>query len=200
MVRHRSHSAARKHSAKGRKSRLVLCPCCERLVCSQTRTNHKKLQTGPPHIKAAALTYRRRVGLDDLEPEAEQPLPSFDSAEQEGSDVLEPSEEVPVAGPSSYIEHEAETLETATTQSHSHHDVVSETLHNLYSTYRRATVEDEPEDPQTADENGASLPWGLDGLAEDGDETEDEEVDEDGLRAYERLSERFEQELEEIGV
>lgn len=39
----------------------VLCPCCGKLVSSQTRTNHLKLKTGAPHIKAAALTYRQRI-------------------------------------------------------------------------------------------------------------------------------------------
>lgn len=208
MVRHQSHSAARPHSTKGCKSRLVLCPCCERLVCSQTRTNHKKLQTGAPHIKAAALTYRRRVGLEDLEPEEEQ-LPLFDSAEQDEPEILEHLEDIPVAGPSCYTEPETDTLSQTISGQPSlnkdpHDDVVSNTLHNLYSTYRKATVEDESEDEEAADEDSdsADVHGGLGGSVENNEESdsEAEEVDEDGLRAYERLSERFEQELEEIGA
>lgn len=40
----------------------ILCPCCGKLVSSQTRTNHLMLlKTEAPHIKAAALTYRQRI-------------------------------------------------------------------------------------------------------------------------------------------
>lgn len=61
MARASKRSATKE---KPRRSRLVLCPCCDKLVVQQTRTNHLQLHTGSPHIKAAALTYRRRVGLD----------------------------------------------------------------------------------------------------------------------------------------
>lgn len=76
----------------------------------------------------------------------------------------------------------------------------AEALHNVYSAYHRATVQDEPEEEDEGG-NGADMRWGLCGEAEDEKlEEEAEDIDEEGLRAYERLSETFERELEEIGA
>ena len=74
---------------------------------------------------------------------------------------------------------------------------VHEALHNFHRADHQPTVEEVPDD----DNNGADVPWGLCDSVENMDTPgpEQEELDEDGLRAYERLSETFERQLEEIG-
>ena len=73
-------------SKQALRSRKVLCPCCQNMVASQTRTNHLQLRTGAPHIKARAFAYWQGVGLD-VEPyfptEDEGGLP--DESEPSGS-------------------------------------------------------------------------------------------------------------------
>ena len=73
-------------------------------------------------------------------------------------------------------------------------DSVSEALHDFHRINHQPAVEEVPDD----DNNGADVPWGLCD-SEDMPGLEQEELDEDGLRAYERLSETFECHLEEIG-
>lgn len=186
-----------------------------------------KLQTGAPHIRAAALTYRRRVHLDlsDSDSEIEEATPSQDRDEQPASppddgvsfetDHNNPAasdaemrarmhNEEPVVQGNTTID---ATASSATSDGGA--NSVAEALQAFYRSNRhqhRATVEEVPEDSETSDEdNGADVAWGLcgslePGMGDVGPEMEQEEIDEDGLRAYERLSETFERQLEEIGA
>ncbi|GJF00485.1 transposase family Tnp2 domain-containing protein [Phanerochaete sordida] len=178
----------------------VRCACCGKLVSRSTEWRHTKSLQEPsaPLLKATALTYRNQIralanGQPYIHNEDLPLLPLPPTGDHILAEPLHAPEEANGADVHAF-EHGAEPAAQGTDSDGEAEDV-GDALRRMYALRGRpATVEDDDED-EDEDPLGGD---GEEGARREEPAEEMDMIDEDGLAEYERLGERFEQELADI--